>query len=126
MKFGSLCLVVFAACAHALIPRSLVTHCDEIFFALTRLNSITTTPSQSSTPSTTCIINIIPTMTPLIEPTCTYYEKIFVMTSFTDCHGCQLNTLDIGPGPEVLCGETTVVPCTETTVTSCSPSAGTT
>ena len=63
-------------------------------------------------------------MRPLIEPTCTYYEKLSIATSFIDCRGCDLNTVELGPGPEVMCGTFTTVSYVETTVISCSPSAG--
>jgi len=125
MKSGFLSLAVFAACANALVARSLVSHCDDISFTLTSLNRADpiSLADQKLTPTTPCVIEILPTMGPVEQPTCTFYAKTATTVSYTDCRGCLLNTMWIGLGPEVICGVTTMAPQTVTTITSCSPSA---
>lgn len=135
MKSRSFCLIVFAACAHALVARSLVNHCDDISFILTSLNSTSANHSELALPTLAthselalptgaeCIIEIMPTMRPILQPTCTYYKEYSVTVSYTDCKGCKLNTMEIGPGPEVLCAVTTMAPQTVITITGCSPPA---
>ena len=86
-------------------------------------------PSSStitSAPATTsaCTIDVIGNgHIKLEESTCTAYASTVTYTSFTDCGGCSIRTIELGPGPADRCMTWTTVDSTETTVVACSPTA---
>jgi len=59
-----------------------------------------------------------------LSPTCTLYDEYRVATSYTDCGGCELRTVRLGPGPSRQCAVSIKLPVTTVTVTKCSPSLG--
>ncbi|KAF2454243.1 hypothetical protein BDY21DRAFT_374171 [Lineolata rhizophorae] len=61
-------------------------------------------------------------MGPINQQTCTHYESYATTTSFTDCEGCVLATMAMGPGPVVQCGTWVTEPVSSMTVTECFPS----
>lgn len=88
----------------------------------------TSTPTVTSTSSTAsaCTIDVIGNGHLNIEQsTCTSYASTVTYTSFTDCGGCSIRTIELGPGPVNRCTTWTTVDSTQTTVVACSPTAAT-
>ncbi|KAF2856637.1 hypothetical protein T440DRAFT_512651 [Plenodomus tracheiphilus IPT5] len=72
--------------------------------------------NTSWTPSPTCTIELL--KIPSVETNCTFYETTQTATVYTDCHGCELQTMALGLG--LPCRAIHTVPGTATkTLTEC-------
>ncbi|KAH9863519.1 hypothetical protein IAQ61_009797 [Plenodomus lingam] len=77
------------------------------------------------TPTPTCTLKIFEF--PPVQTECTFYENTVTATSYTECHGCAIQTVVLGLG--LPCRKIDYLPGdTTTTVTQCSttplPSGG--
>ncbi|KAH3910839.1 hypothetical protein HBI56_004030 [Parastagonospora nodorum] len=74
-------------------------------------------PTPTMTPQPTCTLTVF--REPAFVQDCTFLQHTATATSYTDCHGCALETLVLGLG--LPCHAVTNVPGTATTtVTACS------
>lgn len=119
-------LAAYASAAALHVPRQTDGYTESSSIP-TITPSATSVVEVTSTPATTtsCFIDIIgnPQKSFNDSGTCTLYANTVTETSYTDCGGCSINTIFLGPGPEVQCSTWTTIDVTTTTVAACSPTS---
>ncbi|CBX95096.1 predicted protein [Plenodomus lingam JN3] len=120
-------LAVFSVQLYStLYPRRLISTANQ---TTADLSLDEPTPVQRApdgpTPTPTCTLKIFEF--PPVQTECTFYENTVTATSYTECHGCAIQTVVLGLG--LPCRKIDYLPGdTTTTVTQCSttplPSGG--